>query len=227
MRLEIFLQVRVARLRNIARLGRTERHIRDRTLLVLERIDGVEPRRRHRNSGGQRVADGPAQHHLPLLGDEALLGVAGAAQELLELDAVELAGRVLERLVAGDALDDFGVGNREPHLARPLIERGLGHHLAEHPSIEADRLGLLGRDRPAGLAAELLHAVVVGLPERLDRDFGAADLGERRAAEATENVVDAPDREARGEEAHDHGHDRAAEPIGGGVADTSKHSFQR
>ena len=37
--------------------------------------------------------DLPAQHHLPLLGDEALLAVADAAQQLLEPYAVELAGR--------------------------------------------------------------------------------------------------------------------------------------
>ena len=50
-----------------------------------------------------------------------------------------------------------------------------------------------------------------------------ADIRQRGAAEAFENIVDPPDREGRGQKAHDHAHDNAAEPIRGGVPDTSKH----
>ena len=106
-----------------------------------------------------------------------------------------------ERRIGGDALHDFGVGQAEPHLPRTLIEPGLGDHFAKHLPVETERLRLFRRQRAADLAAELLQALVVGLAELLDRDFGAADLGERRAAEAAENIVDAPDREARGQAA--------------------------
>ena len=84
----------------------------------------------------------------------------------------------------------------EPHLLRLLVERGLGDQLAEQLAVETERARLIRRDRTAELAAELLQAVVVDLAELLDRDFGAADLGDRGAAEAAENVADAPDREA-------------------------------
>ena len=63
---------------------------------------------------------------------------------------------------------DLGVGDAEPQLARPLVERGLGDELAEHLPVEAERARLVGRDRPAELAAELLQPVVVELAELLD-----------------------------------------------------------
>ena len=105
----------------------------------------------------------------------------------------------------------------------PLVERGFGDHLAEQLPVEAQRPGLVGQDRPVQLAAELLQPVLVELAELLDADFGAADLGDGRRAEAAENVADAPDAEADGDQAEDHAHDGAADPIGGGFVNTSKH----
>ena len=90
-------------------------------------------------------------------------------------------------------------------------------------AVEAERARLVQGDRAAELAAELLQPVIVDLAELLDRDLGAPDLGDRRAAEAAENVADPPDREAEDKEA-DHGdHDDLAEPVGRGFAETSKH----
>ena len=96
-------------------------------------------------------------------------------------------------------------------------------HLAKNLPVEAKRGRLIRRQRMAQFPVDLLQTIVIGLAELLDRDFGAADLGQRRAAEAAENVVDAPDRETAGEQRHHHAHDGAAHPIFGGLADTSKH----
>ena len=108
-------------------------------------------------------------------------------------------------------------------LPHAFVERRLGNHLAEDLPVEAERAGLVGQDRPAELAAELLQAVLIELAELLDPDFGAADLGHGRLAETAENVADAPDAEADRDQAEHHAHDGAAEPIGGGLVNTSKH----
>ena len=109
------------------------------------------------------------------------------------------------------------------HLPGALIEAGFGDHFAQHLPVEPDGVRLLGRDRTADLPAQLLHAVVVDVAEFFDGNFDAADFGDRRAAKAAKNVVDAPNREAERQKPHDHTHDGSAEPIGGGVADTSEH----
>ncbi len=221
--LEILVELVGSRLRNVAGLRRAERHIFDAALFVLEPVDGVEPRFRHLQRAGERVDDLPAQRHPALFGDEALLGVAGVAQKILEPRPVESAAGSPEHRIGGDAPHDLVVGNAEPHLPRALIEPGIHEHFAEHLPVEADLSRLFRRQRMADLMAEALQALVIDAPELVDRDFGAADLGERRAAEAAKDVVDAPDREARGKQAHDHAHHGAAEPISGGFADTSKH----
>ena len=146
-----------------------------------------------------------------------------ARRNCIEAAAIELAGRAAERRIFGDAADDFLVGQTEPHLPRALVEPGIVDHSEQHRAFETDRLGLFRRDRLADLAAELLEALVIGPAELLDRDFRAADFRQRGAAEAFENIVDPPDGEGRGQKAHDHAHDDAAEPIRGGVTDTSKH----
>ena len=151
------------------------------------------------------------------------LGVAHVAEHRLEPRAVELAGDALEARIVGDLPRDLGVADVEPQCSRPLVEHGFGDHLAEQLAVEAQRPGLVGRDRAAQLAAELLQPVLVELAECVDADFGAADLGDRRCAEALEDVADAPDAEADGDQAKDDAHDGAADPIGGGFVNTSKH----
>ena len=47
----------------------------------------------------------------------------------------------------------------------------------EHLPVDAERGGLLGRQRMAELLAELLQTVVIGLAELVVLDFGIADLG--------------------------------------------------
>ena len=115
-------------------------------------------------------------------------------------------------------LDHIGVGHAEAELARPLVERGAGDHLAEDLLLEAERAGLIGRDRTAQLLAELLQPLVILLAELLDRNLGAADLGHGGDAEPAENVADAPDAEADDQEQHDRRHDDAAEPVGRGLS---------
>ena len=79
-------------------------------------------------------------------------------------------------------------------VARALVERGLGDQLGEQLPVEAERARLVGRDRPAELAAELLQPVVVELAELLDRGFRCRRPWRRvELAEAAENVADAPD----------------------------------
>ena len=146
----------------------------------------------------------------------------------LEARAVELAVQSPERRVLGDLPRHLGVAQAEPQrLAGALVDHGLGDHLIEQLPVEAQRLRLVGQDRPAQLAAELLQPVLIELAERLDPDFGAADLRERRLAEAAEDVADAPDREADGDQAQDHAHDGAADPIRGGSLNTSEHETVR
>ena len=149
------------------------------------------------------------------------------SQELLEPPAVELPGRAPERRIASDPPHNLGVVKAEAHLPRALVEAGLGDHFAKHLPVETDGFGLFRRERMADLAADPLHALVIGLAKLLDRNFGATNLGERRAAVAAENVVDAPDRKAQGQDSHDDAHHGAAEPIRGGFTNTSKHCVQR
>ena len=118
---------------------------------------------------------------------------------------------------------DFGVGNAQPHPPRLLIEAGIGNQFAQHLAVETYGFRFVRRQRPLDPIAGLMHPVVEGLAEYLDRNFDVADLGQRRATEVSEDVVDPPQREHRGQQTHDHAHDDAAEPIGGGFADTSKH----
>src|SRR5262249_33709680 len=99
----------------------------------------------------------------------------------------------------------------------------LGDELSDQLLFEAKLLRLRGRDRAAQLAADLLEAVAVELPELLDRNLGVADFGEGRTAVAAENVADTPDPEGQDEKPDHGGHDAFAEPGGGGFAHTSEH----
>ncbi len=94
-----------------------------------------------------------------------------------------------------------GIGNVQSHLPGALVERGFRDQLAEHLAVEAKGARLIHRDGSPDLAAELLQPVVVNRSELLDADFGVPHLGERGAAEAAENVADAPDGEAQREQA--------------------------
>jgi hypothetical protein len=58
-----------------------------------------------------------------------------------------------------------------------------------------------------------LQAFVEELAELFAGNFGAADLGNRRARRAAEHVADAPDREAHDQKGDDGKHDRLADPV--------------
>ena len=83
---------------------------------------------------------------------------------------------------------------------------------SETSSFHAERSGAVGGDALAGLALEALDLELVGVAERLGRDLHVADLGDRGAHAAPEDVVDAPDREADDQEAEQDGDDDLAEP---------------
>ncbi len=155
-RLEILAQLIGGRLRNIARLRRAEDHVVDVALLVLKLVDGFEPCLRHRQVAGERIDDLPAQHRPPLFGDEPLFAIAGVAQELGEPQAVELPGRGAQRRIGSEPLHDVGIGNSEPHLLRPLVEPGLGDHVAQHLPVETEGARLFRCQRMADLARKLL-----------------------------------------------------------------------
>ena len=100
-----------------------------------------------------------------------------------------------------------------PSRRASLVECCLRDGLLQHLAIDAEGAGLLHRQRPAELAADLLQLVGVELAELLGRNLGAADLGQRRLSEPLEDVGDAPDAETDDQNTHHHGHDGFAEPV--------------
>jgi len=166
----------------------------------------------------------PAQRFLPLLGDEALLGVTDIAQDHLESGPIELAVRGLQLRIRSNMVRDLGIGEPKTHLPRTLVEAGPRNHFTEHLPVHAESACTVCRQRLTELAAKLLQAILVSLPEAFDRDFGIANLGEARAAEAAKNVVDPPNGKAAGQHRHDDTHDTAAKPIFRGFSNTPEHA---
>ena len=158
------------------------------------------------------MCDLAAQQHVALLGDVPRFGKPGLPDHLLEQGPVKLTVDTPKTLVGDDALRDFLIGEAEPQLLGLFVERGFRDQLADQLPVEADGARLIGGDRPAGLSADALELVGVVLAELIDRNFGAADLGDRIRAEAAENIADAPDREADNEAAHDGAHHGLADP---------------
>ena len=107
----------------------------------------------------------------------------------------------------------FVVGLSEPEPPRFLVKRGFRDGLLQHLAVEAEGARLIHRQRAAELAADLLQPVGIELAEFVDRNLGMADLGQRRLAEAPEDVGDAPDAETDDQYAHHHGHNGFAEPV--------------
>jgi hypothetical protein len=192
-------------------------------LILIERR---HRRDRHVKFAADAERDLPAQDHAPLLLDEAAFGKAGLSDDLDEARTIELAVEPAETGVVGNAAGDLVVADAEPQRLRLLVERGLGHQLAEHLAVDAGRARLVGRDRAANLAAELLQALGVILAELFDRDLGVADLERRIEPEAAENIADAPDREADDQAAHDDAHHGLADPGRSGFVDTAEHGLR-
>ena len=220
---EIFAELFVGRLRDDTRLFGAEHDIIDAAQFVLELVDGVEPRFGRRQIAGHAVDDLPAQCSLPLLGDKPLLGHPHIVQDLLELVAVELAVDRLQIGIGRDVARDFRIGDAEPDLAGPLIHCRLRNHFTENLPVEPECRRFLRRNRLAEIVAHLIEPIAIDLLEFGDADLGIANLGKRRAAEARENVVDAPKAEHACQQKHHCGHNDAAEPVFGGFSDTSKH----
>ena len=63
--------------------------------------------------------------------------------------------------------------------------------------------------------------------KKVEADLGPADGRDRIGAEPPENIADTPDAEADGDQAEHHAHDGAADPIGRGFVNTSKHETVR
>ena len=136
---------------------------------------------------------------------------------------IELAVGAEERRDLLDQARHLLVGDPKPDAACPLVERGFGQELAEDLQVETAGAGLIGGDRPPLLGRDLLDALIVDLPEPLDRDVDRADGRHRRAPKALEDVADAPDRKAERQDADHDAHHEFAEPIGGSRPNTAKH----
>ena len=208
---------------NVAGLGAIEHHVVHGALLVAEPVERVERSLGHGHFAAHRADQLLAQQVAALLGQEALLGEADLTDQVFELGAVELTVDAAETLIFQDAARHLLLGDTELERAGTLVEHGFRDHLREHLAIDAGEPCLLRRHRAAHLAAELLQPVLVGLAEGVDSDLGVANLGDGRLAEAAENVADAPDAEADRDQAEQNAHDDAAEPIGRGFVNTSKH----
>ena len=221
--LEIFGEFVGAGRGDIAGLRRGERDKLDGALFGLVLHQRFERGVRHLQIAADGLRDLPAQHHITLFGDEAAFAEAGIADHGFKTRAIELAVGAAKGRVAGDAVGDILVGKAEAQLARQFVERGFGDKLTEQLAVEAERARLIVRDRPAHALTELLQLVGVIGAELLDRDFGAADLGDRIHAEATEDVADAPDREGDDQAAHDDAHHGFADPGGCGFMNSAEH----
>ena len=81
---------------------------------------------------------------LALVGEEALLGEPMFCKSAWKRALSNWPCRRLEVRIGRDVADDFRVGNAEPHLLGALVDAGLGHHLAEHLPVEAERLACSG-----------------------------------------------------------------------------------
>ena len=200
-----------------------EQHVVDRAFFVVIAIGGLERGGRCHRRTNDRAGKLPPQHFATLLRDEAQFGETGLPDQLLEALAVELAVRRLKRRIGHDPLSDLGIGDGEPQLADPFVEHELGNDRRDDLAVEARGARLIESDVAADLAAELLQAIPVERAELLDRDLGRSDLGEGRAAEAAENIADAPDREADDQKAHDRAQDGPANPALRGLSHSSKH----
>ena len=192
----IFAELLRRRLGYVAGLGRSERQIFDAALLVLQLIDGVDPGLGRRHAAGNGVEDLPPDDVLPLLGKEALFGVAHVLQHGAKTHAVELAVDSIQIRVRGDVPRDLCVRQAEPHLSGSLIQRALGDHFAQHLPVEAERIGLIRRNRMTQLRAELPQTVLISLPELVDWVSAPPTVAEVDPPEAAKYVVDTPDREA-------------------------------
>src|SRR5262249_39043674 len=117
----------------------------------------------------------------------------------------------------------FRIREAQPHLARLLVDRRLGHELIDDLLLDPELMRLRWRDGMAQFAADLLEAIVVGLTKLLDGNFRAADFGNARPAVAAENVADAPNGKGKNEESDHPAHDAFAERGGGGFAQTAEH----
>jgi hypothetical protein len=224
--LEILGELLRRRRRNLASLRRPERDVFDRTLLVLEPVEGFQCGLRHDRFAADRPDQLLPQRRAALLGEEARLGVADIAERHFEAGAVELAGYALEVGVLGDVARDLGVAGAKAERLRPLVDDSLGNQLGEQLPVETKRAGLVRQDRAAEIAAKLLQAVLIELAESIDANLGASDLCQRGLAETAEDIADPPDAEADGDQAEDDAHDNAAEPIGGGFMNTSEHEIR-
>ena len=200
MAVEIRRQVGLGRLRNRARRGRSEDHPREIAFLALILVKRTHERVGDLGPSGEAIDDLLPDVAGAKLLDVLILGEAGILEKLDELDAVEIAGGVLEGRVAGNLLRQRLVGDAEAHAVGLVGQRRIRDQAAEHLLRHAEHLRLLGRDRLAELAAELAQRRIIVSRELAHRDLGIPDGGDDVGVEAGEEAGDAPDREAHDEE---------------------------
>ena len=119
------------------------------------------------------------QRNPALVGEIARLGETELADDGLEARRIESAAKPLEIGIGIDHAHGLGVGLPQAELPRLLVECCFGDGLLQHLPVEAQRAGLLRGEGTAELAADLLQPVGVNLAEFVQRDFRAADLGQR------------------------------------------------
>jgi len=105
-------------------------------------------------------------HHLDVQGHVG--HVAELPDHGLEPRRIEGAGTPLEVRIAQDQPPGFGIGLSEPQPPRFLVKGGLGDGLLQHLAVEAEGARLIGCQRPAELAADLLQPVGIEPAELFD-----------------------------------------------------------
>ena len=194
-------------------LRRVEFDVFDRALLVLEAAQRFDQRFRRLEASCDRAGNLASQRHPPLVGNVALLREAELADHRLKALRIELAVDTLEVRIAEDEAHGLSVGLPEPQPSRILVKGCLRDRLLQHLAVEAERAGLLRRQRAAELAADLLQPIGVELTELIERDLDVADFCQGRLSESPENIGNAPDAETDNQHAHHHGHNSLAEPV--------------
>ena len=179
----------------------------------MEAAQCFHQRVRRRKTGGDGVGQLAAQRNASLVGEIACLGETEIADDGLEALRIELPVHSLEIRIRENDAHGLCVGLSQSELAHLLVERRLGDGLLQHLTVEPEGTRLFLRQRTAELPPDLLQAIAIDLAELIQRDLGAADLGERRLPEPPEDVCNAPDTETDDQRTHRHRHDGLAEPV--------------
>src|SRR5690606_24687034 len=151
--------------------------ILDRPLFVAVAVQNLDGCRRDVQSIAQNTGKLPAQDQFALFGNITLFGEAGLADQRLKARLIKLTVEAAEIRILPDVVRNRGVRHRQTQFAGLLVQRRFGDQLREQLPVQTQCTQLLGVQRPAKLADQLLLAVGVKLPELVNRNLSAAELG--------------------------------------------------